>query len=364
MQPNKGVLFARVLIVFAPFFFVAQAAEPTPLQPRLDRMFSSWTKGNVPGCAAGVIQAGRWLAKGGYGSASLEHGVRMTPDTVFYTGSVSKQFTAAALLRLIDQGKVALDDDIRKYVPELPEYSPPIKIHHLVHHTTGLPDFLSLWIDAGIAANWHSSEEVVALLAKQQPAYAAGLTFSYSNSNYFLIAEIVRRASGKSLRNFAGETLFAPLGMKDTRFFDDPTEIVPRLASGYFETERGHYRVVRTLYAQVGAGGLLTTINDLGKWTRLFDDPNAIADSPGLGQRMLERGVLTDGASNDYAFGLMRANERGLDLAYHLGGLNGFIASFTWIPSKRMSLIALCNWAQAPMLTIRANLMSEALHSP
>ncbi len=354
-------LMIRVLIASALFSFAAHAAAPSPLQPRLDRLFTSWTKGNVPGCAAGVIREGRWVAKGGYGSASLEHGVRITPDTVFYTGSVSKHFTAAALLRLVDQGKVALDDNVRLYIPELPDYSPPITIGHLVHHTTGLPDFLGLWIDAGIEANRHSPAEVVTLIAKQQPAFAAGLRYSYSNSNYFLIAEIIRRASGKSLREFANEELFIPLGMKDTRFFDDPTEVVPRLASGYNEAGRGHYRAVRTLYAQVGAGGLLTTINDMGKWTRLFDDPNAIAASPQLGQRLTERGVLSDGTPNDYAFGLMRARERDLDVAFHLGGFNGFVGSFKWIPSKRMGLIALCNWSGAPMLAISENLMSEAL---
>lgn len=352
---------AAGLLAFMEHLCSAHAAESVPLQSRLDRQFIPWTKGNVPGCAVGVIEKGRWLARGGYGSAGIERGVRITPDTVFYTASVSKQFTAAAMLRLIDQGKAALDDDIRRHIPELPEYSRPITIRNLIYHTSGIPDYVNLLIRAGTLHNAHSSEEIIAMLATQQPAFPAGLVFSYSNSNYFLIAEVVRRASGSSLRNFARETLFAPLGMTDTRFYDDATEIVPRYASGYIEEGRGRFRVVKTSYAQVGAGGLLTTINDLGKWVRIFDDPSVIAESPRLGQRLLERGVLSDGSTMDYAFGLMTEKEHGLDVASHLGQFPGFIASFSWIPSKRMALFALCNWSQAPIQTIRGNMLNEAL---
>jgi CubicO group peptidase (beta-lactamase class C family) len=352
---------AAGLLAFMACLCSAYAAESVPLQSRIDNMFTPWTKANVPGCAVGVIEKGQWLARGGYGSAGIERGVRITPDTVFYAASVSKQFTAAAMLRLIDHGKATLDDDIRRHIPEFPKHSPPITIRDLVHHTSGFPDYVELLARAGTLHNAHSSEEILATLAAQQPAFPAGLMFSYSNSNYFLIAEIVRRASGSSLRNFARQTLFAPLGMADTRFYDDPTEIVPRYASGYVEEGRGQYRVVKTSYAQVGAGGLLTTINDLGKWVRIFDDSSAIAESPRLGQRLLERGALSDGSAVDYAFGLVNEKEHGLDVASHLGQFPGFTASFSWIPSKRMALFALCNWSQAPIQTIRGNVLNEAL---
>lgn len=340
---------------------VAHAAEAGSLQTRLDRIFTPWTKGSVPGCAAGITERGRWLARGGYGSADIERGLRLTPETVFYTASVSKQFTAAVVLRLIDQGKAALDDDIRRHIPELPEYSPPIKIRNLIFHTSGIPDFLGMLIRAGTLHDAHSPEEIIQLLANQQTVFPAGRAFSYSNSNYFLLAEIVRRASGRSLRNFANEALFAPLGMTDTRFYDDASEAVPRYASGYIDEGRDEYRIVKTLYAQVGAGGLLTTINDLGKWVRIFDEPHAIAESPRLGQRLLERGALSDGSAIDYSFGLMNEKERGLDLASHFGRFPGFASSFSWIPSKRMGIFILCNSSQAPIQAIRGSVLLEPL---
>lgn len=216
-------------------------------------------------------------------------------------------------------------------------------------------------IRAGTLHDAHSPEEIIQLLANQQTVFPAGRAFSYSNSNYFLLAEIVRRASGRSLRNFANEALFAPLGMTDTRFYDDASEAVPRYASGYIDEGRDEYRIVKTLYAQVGAGGLLTTINDLGKWVRIFDEPHAIAESPRLGQRLLERGALSDGSAIDYSFGLMNEKERGLDLASHFGRFPGFASSFSWIPSKRMGIFILCNSSQAPIQAIRGSVLLEPL---
>ena len=339
----------------------AEAEKPPTLQARLDSMFKPWTQGNGPGCAAGVMQAGKWLAKGGYGSASIEHAVRITPRTVFYAASVSKQFTAAALLRLVDQRHVRLEDDVRKHIPELPEYAPTITIRDLVHHTSGLVDYLVLLGDAGTLPDRHAREEIIGMIAARKPHFPAGQTHSYSNSNYFLIAEIIWRASGKSLKEFARQSLFEPLGMNDTRYYDDYTEVVPRYASGYWEEGRRKYRVVKTLFNQVGSGGLLTSIDDLGKWMRIYDEPNAIPDSPRLGERLQERGKFSDGSANDYAFGLVMGKERGLISASHSGSFIGYRASFTWIPERRMGLFALCNWAQAPMLAIENNMLSEAL---
>ncbi len=356
----KRWITAGVIAFMVPLY-VAHAAEAVSLQSRLDRVFRPWTKGNVPGCAVGVTENGRWLARRGFGLANIERRVPIEPNTIFYAASVSKQFTAAAMLRLIDQGKAALDDDIRRHVAELPAYSPPITIRNLMHHTSGIPDFLGLLVRAGTLHDAHSPDEIVGMLANQRTTFPAGRVFAYSNSNYFLLGEIVRRASGDSLRNFARVTLFEPLGMTDTRFFDDAAEVVPRYAIGYTGEGRGTYQAVKTLYTQVGAGGLLTTIHDMGKWVRIFEDPDAIAQSPRLGQRLLERGALLDGSAIDYAFGLVREQEHGLDLASHLGSFPGFTSSFSWIPSKRMGIFVLCNSSEMPIQAIGSNMLRESI---
>jgi len=213
---------------------------PPTLQARLDGFLAPLSKGAAPGCAAGIIKEGRWVARGGYGLASIERGVRITPDTIFYAASVSKQFTAAALLRLVELGNASLDDDVRRYLSELPEYSPPITIRHLVYQTSGLPDYHRLAAEAhrDLVENPPSREEVLGMIAKAKPIHSSGELYRYSNSNYFLMGEIVRRASGKSLRDFAREMLFEPLGMKDTQYYDDPSIDVPRRAVGYFTQGR------------------------------------------------------------------------------------------------------------------------------
>jgi CubicO group peptidase (beta-lactamase class C family) len=333
------------------------------LQARLDGLLAPLSKGAAPGCAAGIIRESRWLARGGYGHASIERGVRITPDTIFYVASVSKQFTAAALLRVVDLGKASLDDDVRKYLPELPEYSPPITIRHLVYQTSGLPDYHRLAADArrDLVENPLSRGEVLAMIAKAKPIHAAGELYRYSNSNYFLMGEIVQRASGKSLRDFARETLFEPLGMKDTQYYDDPTNDVQRRAVGYYTLGREKYGVVKPGHSLVGAGGLLTTVNDLGKWIRVFEDPNAIPASPRLGARMLERGSTSDGKATNYGAGLVHERIHDMDVVHHNGFFYGYVATFTWVPKKRMGLFALCNWSEASDTLLQGQMLREGL---
>lgn len=306
------------------------------------------------------MQHGRWAAKGAYGAADLERRTRITPHTVFYMASVSKQFTAAALLRLVDQGAVSLGDDIRKFIPELPLYASPITIEHLVHHESGLADFVTILAGSGTLADYHQREEIIQLIASHEPLFPAGKGYSYSNSNYLLIAEIIRRASGKSLREFAHEMLFQPLGMSDTHYRDDASETTPSYANGY-EVSRGKYLRVKSAYQQVGAGGLLTSVDDLGKWMRIYDDPFAIPDSPRLGERLQQRGHFSDGTVNDYAFGLLMGTERDQVVASHAGFFPGYRAFFAWIPGKRTGLFAMCNASDAPMTAVANAMIAEIL---
>jgi CubicO group peptidase (beta-lactamase class C family) len=365
---TKGNRKQLTRILAAALIAVSLSARGQPpvaptLQVRLDGLFAPLSKGAAPGCAAGIIREGRWLARGGYGYASIERGVRITPDTIFYVAPVSKQFTAAALLRVVELGKASLDDDVRKYLPELPGYSPPITIRHLVYQTSGLPDYHRLAAEArrDLVANPLSRGEVLEMIVKAKPIHAAGELYRYSSSNYFLMGEIVQRASGKSLGDFARETLFEPLGMKDTRYYDDPTIDVPRRAVGYYTLGREKYDVVKPGHSLVGAGGLLTTVNDLGKWTRVLEDPNAIPASPGLGARMMEPAATSDGKATQYGAGLIHERIQEMDVVHHNGFFSGYVATFTWVPKTRLGLFALCNWSEAPDTLLQGQMLREGL---
>jgi CubicO group peptidase (beta-lactamase class C family) len=359
MRPGAFIAVAATALLLAPR--VASGADAPPFQSRLDQMFQSWTRGNVPGCAAGVMRNGKWRAKGGYGAASLEHSVRITPKTVFNIASVSKQFTAATLLRLVDEGKVRLDDDVRKYFPEIPESSPPTTLTDLVYQTSGLGDYTPVLYRQGKYIDRSTRAEVLEIIVKEPRLAPPGQLYDYNNSNYFLIAEVIARVSGTSFREYARTRLFKPLGMHDSRFQDDYTEVVPRIATPYYEVNPGKYRVAKSLYQHVGAGGLLTTVEDLGKWLRVFQETNAIPGSPRLGERLLERGKFVDGGGYGYASGLRIHSERGTVVASHNGGFPGWSAIFNWVPSRRTGFLVLCNSDKIPIEAIQGNLLSEAL---
>jgi len=189
----------------------SQNGSAGPLNEKVDKLFAQWDKPDSPGCSIGVIKDGKLVYKRGYGSANLDYSVPLTSDSVFYIASTSKQFTAASILLLVRSGKISLDDDIRKYFPELPRYEAPVTVNHLIHHTSGVRDYLELMGMAGRKMDEpFGNEEAVELIARQKGLnFKPGEKFSYSNSNYVLMAEIVRRASGKSLREFVDENIFA-----------------------------------------------------------------------------------------------------------------------------------------------------------
>src|ERR1041385_6854545 len=208
----------------------AQTPGVTPaLAARVDSVFAAFTAPGSPGCALGVVQDGRLGYSGGYGLASIELGVPITSRTVFDIGSVSKQFTAMAVLLLAREGKLSLDDEIQKYLPEIPRYARPVTSRHLLHHTSGLRDYIDLLGWSGVQEESVTGDrDALAILARQRAAnFEAGAEYLYSNSGFFLLSVIVRRASGKSLRAFAAERIFGPLGMRHSFYLDDHNEIVP-----------------------------------------------------------------------------------------------------------------------------------------
>ncbi|MDX1576868.1 MAG: serine hydrolase domain-containing protein [Gemmatimonadota bacterium] len=311
---------------------------------RIDRVFEDVNRTDGPGCALGVSEVGDLRYARGYGLANLDWRVPITTSTNFYLGSVSKQFTAGAVLMAARQGHLSLDDDIRTYVPEIPDYGETITVRHLVHHTSGLRDYLELGMLSGrrLGDAW-SVEEILDLLTRQQGTnFAPGERYMYSNSGYFLLSEIVRRATGKSLRQFAREHIFGPLEMTSTRFHDDYREVIPERAVGYVQTERGWIMDHAWNFDQVGSGGVYSNIEDLAQWDAEYY--RETVGGPGFREAMLERGVLGDGEVLDYAFGLTVGEYRGLPTVSHGGSLAGFRTHLLRFPEARTTVIVLCNF--------------------
>jgi CubicO group peptidase (beta-lactamase class C family) len=314
---------------------------------RADAVFAEFAKPSSPGCSVGVYQDERIVYERAFGMANLDHDVALTPASVFHVASVSKQFTAAAILLLAQEGKLSIDDDIRKYVPELPDFGHKITIRQLANHTSGIRD---QWALLGLAG-WRYSrdlitdEDVLELLSRQKDLnFTPGDRNLYSNSGYTLLAVIVSRVSGRSFREFTTERIFKPLGMLDTHFRDDFSEIVKNQAYGYAPSA-GTFRLSVTNFDTAGATSLLTTVGDLARWHRNFDSPTVGGDTLVAG--LLERGVLNDGRTIDYAFGVVHGTYRGLATVSHNGADAGYRAAFVRFPDQRFGVATLCNLATA-----------------
>jgi len=337
-----GALFAAALLAGN------VCAQDDGLEARVDSVFVQYDNTHSPGCALGVIRDGRFVLRRGYGMANLEHGIPNSPATVFRIGSTSKQFTAAAVALLAAEGKLSLDDDVRRFLPEMRDYGTPVTIRHLLHHTSGVRDYLMLMNLAGRRGDdWYTDDEVVDMIARQRELnFEPGEQMLYSNSGYFLLSQIVKRASGMSLREYAAERIFGPLGMERTHFHDDHNEIVANRASGYAPAEGGGFRISMTSLDMVGDGGVFTTVEDLYHWDQNFYDPKV------GGQRLLDqlltRGVLNNGDTLNYALGLGHANYRGLHVIRHGGAFVGFRAEIMRFPAEAFTVICLCNLSTAP----------------
>ena len=312
---------------------------------RIDSVFSRFTP-ETPGCAAGVYQNGRVVFAKGYGSSNIEYGVPITPQTPFIMGSVSKQFTAAAIALLVQDGRIRLDDDVHKYVPELPDYGKKITIDQLVHHTSGLRDFWSLVDASGMRPDdGYTVADVVKLASRQRHLnFDPGAEYNYSNTGYVLLGVIVQRASGKSLREFAAERIFKPLGMTVSHFHDDHNQPIRGRAIAYSPVSGG-WKINVWNNDIVGQGGLMTTLDELQKW-----DENFYTGTVGgrtLLSRQLERGVLNDGKQIAYAFGLEIGEYRGLPMVEHSGSTGGYRTDITRFPDQHTSVATMCNVSNA-----------------
>jgi CubicO group peptidase (beta-lactamase class C family) len=329
----------------------AQGTEPS-MAAQIASIMAEWDRIDSPGCAIGVVQGNELIYKRGFGQANLDHGIPITSRTVFDIGSTSKQFTAAAVALLAERQALSLDDDIRKHLPEMPDYGRPITIRHLIHHTSGIRDYLTVMDLAGQEMHdVYTLDDVVGLIARQQGLnFTPGSEHLYSNSGYMLLAEIVERVAQQGFADFVRDNFFAPMGMADTQVYVDPTRIIPRRATGYSLADER--LVVDHFYnfAVPGDGQVYTTVEDLARWDRLFYDGGVGGEDFVKGLHRV--GVLDDGQELSYAFGLNIGTRRGLDTVRHGGAWGGFRAELLRFPGERTTVICLCNFGEIGAGTI------------
>lgn len=361
----KLIRASLVAVLLAP---AGAAAQGPDLAGRVDSLFARFAGAATPGCAVGVAQGGRPVLSRAYGMADLEHDAPNTPATIFEAGSVSKQFTAAAVLLLAQDGKLSLDDDVRKHIPELPVYAAPITLRHLLNHTSGLRD----WGSVAAIGGWPRGSRAythahVLEIARRQRAlnHPTGQHFSYTNTGYNLLAMVVERAGGMPFPEFTRTRLFVPLGMTSTSWRDDYARVVKGRAVAYRPARGGGFRMDMPFENVHGNGGLLTTTADLLRWNENLRTGQV--GGPALLREMHRQGRLNGGRETEYASGLVVTRYRGVPEVSHGGATAGYRAFLARYPEQRLDVALLCNaaGANAPALAHQvANLYLERAPEP
>ncbi|MFK8012111.1 MAG: serine hydrolase domain-containing protein [Marinicellaceae bacterium] len=330
--------------------FSAMAFEQSHDFQAIDNLFKEWDKPDVPGAALGVIKDGKLIYANGYGIGDLEHDIELTPSSVFYIGSVSKQFVTFSILLLEEQGKIDLDDNIQKYLPDFPDYGEPLTIRHFIHHTSGVRDYLTLMYLKG--RNYLDNADVVEVyeLIKSQKElnFTPGEKYLYSNSCYFMLAMIIEKAAGESLKEFADKNIFKPLGMKSSLFYDDNTDLIKNRVFSYNkkQDEEGFDNLI-SRFDLVGSGGVYTNIEDLFLWDQNFYNNKLGKGGQGIIEKMHEEGLLNNGESSGYAFALNNGIYKGLKTVSHGGSLAGYRSQLMRFPEQKLSVIVLANRGDA-----------------
>src|SRR5215831_17943972 len=280
--------------------------------------------------------------------ASLELDVPITPQTVFDIGSTSKQFTAFSILLLQQQGTLSVEDDIHKFLPEIRDYGKRITLHHLMTHTSGMRDYAGLFDLAGVPEqNLTNDQDALDLIVRQKALnFAPGEEWDYSNTGFFLLSQVVKRVTGKTLRDFDQENIFTPLGMSSTQIFNDHTQIIPHRATGYrYGDEKKSFGVEMSNFEQTGDGSVQTSVEDLLRWDENFY--TAKIGGADLIRQMQVVGKLNNGKEHGYAAGLMISTYRGQPTVRHGGAWAGYRAELLRFPKQHTSVAVLCNVAQS-----------------
>ena len=313
------------------------------LTARVDAVFRAFDRVDSPGCAVGVYRDGRILYARGYGMANLELGVPNTPRTVFDIGSVSKQFAATAILLLAQDGKLSLSDDIRKYFPELPAYASGVTIRHLLNHTSGIRDFLTLMGLAGRSFEGVADtlDFLRVITRSAETNFPIGARYLYSNSGFALVGQLVYRLTGKPLPQFLQQRVLGPLGMNDSRSLSDHAGIIPNRAQGYAPRAGGFAIASSQFDGTGGAGSMHATVEDFARWDRNWEEP--VVGGRALVDSLQVRGKLTNDSTISYALGVSVDSWRGLHTVSHGGSWAGYRAHFVRFPEHRLSVTTFCN---------------------
>jgi len=348
-------MFSRILstVVILSSTGVANAAAPSLDQKILARdvsaLFADKSVDNTtPGCAVGVIEGGQWALRKNFGMANLEHDIPITSQSIFRMGSLSKQFTAAAMALLAEQGKVDLDADIHNYLPDLTDYGHKVTIRQMIHHVSGIPDY-----EAGLPALKTADGNDLRLenqdylsipefyqRVKTIPLFTPPETeFEYSNTAYFLLSQIVQAAAGQSLRAYAEENIFSPLGMHDSFFNDEVNDVVKNRTDAYSRDDDGSYSIFMTNLSWVGDGGVYTNLDDWINWDQNFYH-NILGNR---GVDFVKQMEQSFSVSGEYAWGQNVSSYRGLKQISHTGSWVGFTTYYVRFPERETSIVTLCN---------------------
>jgi CubicO group peptidase (beta-lactamase class C family) len=359
---RRNLLFVFAVIAFLSSATWGQVPNREKVVAGAERAFEKVTKayvGPAPGCAAAVSLNGDVVFEKAFGLADLEHNVPNTTQTIFESGSVAKQFTAAALVLLQQDGKLSLDDPVKKYIPELPDYGSPLTIRHMLNHTSGLRDWGTVLglTGAGRGERVISQDLALDVITHQRALdFTPGSEYSYSNSGYNLAAIIVERVSKQKFPAFVEERLFKPLGMKNSSWRDDYQRIVPGRAQAYSRQGNGPWRLNMPFMNVYGNGGMLTTVGDWMKW-------NAMLDSHSLGAPLVNeletQGVLNDGRKISYALGLTVGKYKGLKDVSHGGATAGYQTFLARYPDNKVSIGVMCNGTSPGAGRIAADMTDE-----
>lgn len=350
-MPRHHLVTAATLLLAATTSAGAQhvVGARDSLALRADSVFQRFNRTDSPGCALGVYENGSIRYARGYGMASLEHGVPLSSRSVLDIGSISKQITAMAVLLLEKDGKLSLDDPIRKHIPELPAYADRITLRRALSQTSGLRDLYTLMGQTGRTFQGDTVDALRIITRSADTNYEPGARYLYTNSGWILAAQAIYRITGKSLAQFAAERIFAPLGMHDTRFLDDATVIIPDHATGYAPRAGGGFRVARSWFdgSILGAGAVQTTIEDFGRWLNNYESGKVggadVIRKLTTATTLNDRSPARMNAHQAYALGLGVGTMRGLPVITHGGSWAGYRAHFLRFPEERFAVATFCN---------------------
>lgn len=319
--------------------------DDVALEKRVDALFAKYDRAGSPGAAIGIMRGGQVILAKGYGEASVEHHVPITPRTVFRIASVTKQFTVAAVLLLAREGKLTLDDQPQIYLPDLPTLPKPVTLDQMARNNSGWPDFLELLRLGGSNLDRPSRlEELVGAINRNKHLnFEPGSRFLYSNTNFLLLGLVVEKITGKPLGDFLKQRIFTPLGMTSTALTPDLDSIVPGLATSYLDNNDGTFRRARHGYPLTGEGGLVSTVEDLLIWANHYRHP--VLQPTDLWAELADQQPLTGGVLNPYCRGLVRGTLRGLTAISHGGLWPGYRTEFLRLPDADLDVVAITNLA-------------------